>query len=258
MAVPARYPLKTIVVQPASSPDGTRFLGLYPPGVDPATNPPLRAFTLEATRVHLKPIAVETVWPGLKEQADHVRELLKVVAHGDVARSREAWTTINRLAQKDPVLMSTLLIAHQSPFSVHKESSLNKIQGWPPLRSIIEERLVQEQARSVPYVAHLVALSVGMPRAQIMASLSHLSDLSFPIPKDPLTQLTRLVTMAPEALEGSLNHLRTSHSPALQALVGDESAPMMIHRLSRIKIERERDAHQDPVGSPFHADDLAV
>jgi hypothetical protein len=238
MSVPAWYPLSTIRVQPGIGPDGTRFLGLYPPGVSPTTNPPLRAFTLEKSRVHLKPIQVEAVWPGLKDRADQLRALIKNVATGNANISREAWLSLHEVAQAEPVLVSALLIGQESPFSIHDEKALQDIPGWEVLKGSIEGYLLHQQARSVPYVAHLVAQAHGITTADSIAAVSLLSDVSYGKAKDPLTQLTRLATVAPDALEESIKYLQKSHVAAVRNLVGTGNANQLLLRLARSQRDR--------------------
>ena len=232
MSVPAWYPLSTIAVQPGIGPDGTRFLGLYPPGVSPTTNPPLRAFTLEKSRVHLKPVHVEAVWPGLKERADQLRALIKNVATGNANVSREAWLSLHEVAQAEPLLVSALLIGQESPFSIHDEKALQEIPGWEILKGSIEGYLLHKQARSVPYVARLLAQADGGTTPESIASTSLLSDVSYAKAKDPLTQLTRLATVAPDALEESIKCLRTSHVAAVKNLAGTGTVNQLLQRLA--------------------------
>jgi hypothetical protein len=241
MSVPAWYPLRTITVQPGIAPDGTRFLGLYPPGVSPATNPPLRAFTLETSRVHLKPINVDTVWPGLAERAEELRTLVKDVASKNGGRSREAWLAIHELAQAEPLLVSTLLLAKESKFSICDESALAEIPGWEVFKSELQFSLLRQQARSVPHVAHVLAKAHGMPTAERIRALSRLEDVSYSKPKDALSHLTRLATVTPDALEESLSHLRTSHEPAVRDLVGTAPLHQLLQHLARLERSRPKD-----------------
>lgn len=241
MSVPAWYPLRTMTVQPGIAPDGTRFLGLYPPGVSPATNPPLRAFTLETSRVHLKPISVDTVWPGLAERAEELRTLVKDVASKNGGRSREAWLAIHELGRREPLLISTLLLAKESPFSICDESALAEIPGWEIFKSELECSLLREQARSVPHVARLLARAHGPQTAERSRALSRLDDISFAKPKDALSHLTRLATVTPDALEESLNHLRNSHDPAVLDLVGAGSLHKILQHLVHLEKLRAKE-----------------
>ena len=241
MSVPAWYPLRSITVQPGIAQDGTRFLGLYPPGVSPATNPPLRAFTLETSRVHLKPINVNTVWPGLSKRAEELRALVKDVVSSNAATSRDAWLAIHELARREPLLVSTLLLGKESTFSIHDERALTEIPGWEIVKSELESSLLREQARSVPHVAHLLAKAHGMPTAEKSRALSRLDDVSFERPKDALSHLTRLATVAPDALEESLRYLRNSHVPAVRDMIRTDSLHQLLPRLARLERARARE-----------------
>jgi hypothetical protein len=238
MSVPAWYPLRTITVQPGIAPDGTRFLGLYPPGVSPLTNPPLRAFILEESRVHLKPINVDTVWPGLSDRANELRSLVKDVVNKNGETSREAWLAIHELAQAEPLLVSTLLLARKSTFSIHDERALGDIPGLEIFKSGLESNLLQGQARSVPHIVHLLAKAHGIQTAASIGALSRLNDLSYATPNDALRHLTRLATVAPDALEESIIRLRNSHVPAIQELVGTGPLHQLLQRLARLERER--------------------
>lgn len=241
MTVPAWYPLRTITVHPGIAQDGTRFLGLYPPGVSPTTNPPLRAFTLERSRVHLKPIDIDVVWPGLAERAEKVRALVKDVASTNTATSREAWLATHELARVEQLLVSTLLLARESAFSIRDEDALGEIPGWEIFKSELEFSLLRQEARSVPHVAHLLASAHGLSIAERSRALSRLGDVSYAKPKDSLSKLTRLATIAPDALEESMRYLRSGHVAAVRDLVGTESLHHLLQRLARLERERARE-----------------
>jgi hypothetical protein len=235
MSVPAWYPLNSLIVHASSSADGTRYLGLYPPGVSPLTNQPLRAFTLEDSRVHLKPADIKTVWPGLQERSNEVRALLEEVASPKAAKSRDAWLAIQELALEHPVLVSTLLLAQQSPYALHKERCLKNLAdlpGWHVFRSSLETQLLEPQASSVPFVAHLLARAKGLRPFGRLGVLSYLEDVSFAQPSNPINLLTRLAITVPHALERSIHLLRTSHVEAIRELAGTGSVSELLRTLS--------------------------
>lgn len=241
MSVPAWYPLRTISVHPGIAPDGARFLGLYPPGVSPATNPPLHAFILEEKRVHLKPIQVASVWPGLQKRSEELRALLKTVASSNSMASRDAWLSIHHLAEAEPLVVSTLLLGKESEFSIHNDKSLERIPGWQSFTSILEAKLLEGQAGSVPFVASILAQAWSTQGQERRWAESGLSDVSFAKPSDPLSHIARLATVAPETLERSLDHLRGSHAEHVRNLVGKDSLQRLLPRLARVAAERPRD-----------------
>jgi hypothetical protein len=223
MTVPAWYPLPSMTIHPSSASHGTRYLGLYPPGVCPSTNPPLRAFTLERSRVHWKPADVDTLWTGLREHASELRALIVNVLNSKPALSRDAWLAIQELTEAKPILTSALLLANQSPFSLHEEKNLKQLEqlpGWEVFRSGLEARLLESQARSVPFVAQLLMKARGFRPFGRLSALSHLVDVSFAEPSNPTVLLTRLAVKAHEALELSINLIRGSHVEAIRGLAG--------------------------------------
>ena len=241
MSVPAWYPLRTITVHPSVAPNGTRFLALYPPGVSPKTNPPLRAFILEEARTHLKPIEVAAVWPGLKKRAEEINSLVRDVVRSNSETSRDAWLAINEIRKTEPLVTSTLLISNESPFSLYDEESLGRLKelaGWIAFRSGLETALLEDQARSTPYVAHLLAHAHGVRNVTTIASLAQLKDVSFSVPRDPLSRLIRLATVAPTTFEDSIRRLRDSHTQTIRELAGTGSVRQLLYELERLKRSR--------------------
>lgn len=269
MTAPAWYPLRDLDVRTVTSSDGKRHVGLFPVGVSPLTNPPMKAFTLTSSEVAWRPMPVSEVWNEAVKKADTLKRadelstLLRGLLGSNSTLSRDAWVTLNELAESDP-LVTSLLLFSDSWSSLYSLSSMrssligvprlfeedsdgnkaiaplrslvakaeSELAGWEHFRRKLDSELLVHQAQSVPLVARLLATLRGEPSAPVTAALMSLSDRSWITVDAPATLLKRLSTDAPLQLESTLRHIKNSPFKPLAALVTEGDGRALLEYLS--------------------------
>jgi len=227
MSAPAQYPLHHITVHALRSDDGDPYIGLYAPGVSPLATPPMKAFIRDEKRDAWHPVDTERFWRPDTDFQQRIRTLARDVVEGSSPVSRDAWAALHRLSVQDPVKFQGLVLSDLSPHSLKTSpevAGLRALPGWIPFVARVEDEIRERQARSVPYVALLLNLIFDRHDSSLDVALDRLQDFTFSVPANPLSAITRLAVVAPEALQQSIDELRESPTESLAKLAAGKKS----------------------------------
>lgn len=222
MSAPAQYPLRRLTVHALTSNAGKPYIGLYPPGVSPVATPPMKAYVRDLRRDCWTPIEAEVVWTPDQVFQDKVKKLAGLVVHGTPSASRDAWASLHRLSSQNPLQFQALILSDHNPVSLSTSPEMKAVRslaGWSPFVAAIEDGVLSYQAQSVPHVARLLGLVLTKSSAEApWPAINKLRDDTFVTPRNPLSAITRLAVVAPEALQQTIDELRQSPIAAVSNL----------------------------------------
>lgn len=227
MSAPAQYPLRQITVHALKNDADQPYIGLYAPGVSPVATPPMKAFIRDEKRDVWHPVDTEQVWRCDTDFQRRIKELARGVVEGTSQVSRDAWATLHRLSVHDPLKFQGLVLSDLSPHSIKTSpevDGLRALPGWIPFVARVEDEIRELQARSIPYVALLLNLIFDKHDSSLDVALERLQDFTFSIPANPLSAITRLAVVAPDALQRSIDELRESPTESLAKLAAGKKS----------------------------------